>query len=129
MINIDIWELAKWSGALTAIAGLTIGLGRPIAKILVKLNKYLSTAQYEDLGVRTILKYRLSVLCPRVINRNWMTPIEAAMIKDGQASYKGLAGNGEIAALVDAALQVPVRHLSYEDYLALAKVEDKDDRE
>lgn len=129
MINIDILELAKWAAALTAVGGLIFGIGRPVAKILVKLNRYLSKAQYEELGIRTVLKYRLSVLCPRVINRAWMTPIESATIKDGQASYEGLEGNGEIKALVSAALEVPVRHISYEDYLALAKVEDKNEKD
>lgn len=117
-LTVDLEAIAKWIGAITAILIAIWRVGKPMKEIVEKLNRILSNSEASDLGMRTLLKYRLMILCPRVIHRGWMTPVERATIQDGLKAYRDLKGNGEVEGLALDALKREVRHIKYEDYEA-----------
>lgn len=115
MISIDIFEIAKWLGALGVIVGVLLGIGRPLAKVLPKLNEYLDQAVHIEQGVRTMLKYRITKISERALQRGWISSFEKTTVKEGYKAYHALDGNGEITILVELALALETRYVSAED--------------
>lgn len=105
---VDLESVAKWIGIFTVITAAIWKLGKPITVLLYRLNKHLDKAEADELGLRTLLKYRLTVISERAVVRKGITVFERAILRDGLLSYHGLDGNGEVGSLVEQALSLPV---------------------
>lgn len=115
MINIDVFEIAKWVAALGTVAGVAIGIGKPLYKTLHKLNAYLDQVEHLVQGVNTMLKYRIQRIGERAIRQGWISSSEMATVKSGYESYQKLGGNGEITILVDMVNKLEVRYITLQD--------------
>lgn len=105
---VDLESVAKWIGIFTVITTAIWKIGKPISVLLYRLNKHLDKAEADELGLRTLLKYRLTVISRRVILRKGITVFERAILSDGLRSYEGLGGNGEVGTLAKEALSKPI---------------------
>lgn len=105
---VDLESVAKWIGIFTVITAAIWKIGKPISVLLYRLNKHLDKAEADELGLRTLLKYRLTVISRRVLLRKGITVFERAILSDGLRSYEGLGGNGEVGTLAKEALSKPI---------------------
>lgn len=115
---VDLESVAKWIGIFTVITAAIWKVGKPISLLLYRLNKHLDKAEADELGLRTLLKYRLTLISRRVLLRKGITVFERAILSDGLRAYEGLGGNGEVGTLAREALSKPiVNDAAFDDIL------------
>lgn len=114
------------AAVLTAVSTIWGGV-RSFRKRMVELSSlidcYEKTADFEATGMRTLLKYRLTITCQKVIKRGWMTTIEGQLLDDGMKAYEGLDGNGDLLALYKLTKDVERRYLTPDELVALGDAE------
>lgn len=106
MVNLE--EVAKWISILGVILAFIFKIGKPINHMVSDLKKHLSKAEADELGLRSLLKYRLIVLSRKVIATEEITMFERAILEDSLKAYIALGGNGETSIIVHEALKAKV---------------------